>query len=691
MTKTDRCTKQCVKITVFIFSVVISTSLCAKDQDSIRTISVSWTHTPPVIDGELTDTVWEQAQVATDFFRAKDGDIQLARLNTEVRILYDENMLYIGIRCDEPNMKTLRETKLRRDSAVWQNDCIEVMIDTYHDHRNCYVFGINTLGTQMDQRVSNESVFELSWNATWESKVKKNPDNWTAELAIPFRVLRFDRNNTIWGINFWRVHPMDGRSFSWARTAFFSRVSEYGNLTGLNFEKIKTVRKVGMLPYSRFRAIENRPVDLSGGLDFIIPISTQLTSNVTFNPDFSQLESDPTRINISSDRELSLPERRPFFLEGAELLDMPLNLLYTRRVQEIDFGAKIAGTAGSSNFTVINTNGKMIDRYDADQKKQANLFAGRVNYDIGERTVIGATGIHKYQTDRSVALLSLNGRFAFHKDLIVTSQHAVDFLNGERHSATYAAVEWIREGWQTEVEVKEIQEGFRPNEMGLEDEAFRRIRGRVRYRFHNPERGLVERFWADTRHSYQFNAENTLKERRNEYRINIDIGRLGFFVFGGFGALREIGRLFDSRFIGSNIVYEAPRWHMDVGYRRGFRRDELNRLTTFSAGANLFGKLQTNIDLDNYYWRTHRNTFVYRLRSNYQLTSKIGWRVYVERVDERLEDFTSYNFNAFFDYEFTPESHFFFVFVNSSSGERAVFTKLAYLFKSSFPGFNQTN
>ena len=282
--------------------------LFAQTQDSRRTISATWVDNPPVIDGELTDKVLQNAQVATHFFRAKEGNTHPAELDTEARVLYDENTLYIGVRCAEPNMKSLRETKTRRDSAVWQNDCIEVMLDTYHDRRNCYIFAINTLGTQTDERVGNESVFDMSWDAKWDAKVKKNRDNWTAEFAIPFRALRFNRRNTTWGINFWRVHPINGQSYSWAQTAFFSRVSEFGNLTGLNLEQIKTENTLGILPYSSYRAFANRSNDLDGGLDLILPISTHLTSNMTLNPDFSQLESDPTQINIASDRGVVSPQ-----------------------------------------------------------------------------------------------------------------------------------------------------------------------------------------------------------------------------------------------------------------------------------------------------------------------------------------------------------------------------------------------
>ena len=665
--------------------------LFAKTQSTGRTIRAIWVEDSPVIDGDLTDPVWQHADIATNFFRAKEGETHPAALNTEVRVLHDENMLYIGVRCEEPDMKSLRETITRRDSPVWQNDCIEVMLDTYHDQRNCYIFAINTLGTQADERVGNESVIDRSWDAKWEAKVKKHQNNWTAEFAIPFREIRFNRRNTTWGINFWRVRPINGQSHSWAQTAFFSRVSEFGDLTELNLEKVKTERKLGILPYGSYRALVNRPNDLDGGIDLILPISTHLTSNVTLNPDFSQLESDPTQINISSDRELFLPERRPFFREGAELFGLPLDLFYTRRVQEIDLGAKTAGKIGSSNFAVINTYGKMIDRYDADQKKQVNLLAGRINHDIGERTVIGAMGIHKHQADRDVALLSLNGRFGLHRDWTAASQYAVDWVDGEMHWAYHTAMEWIHEGWLGEAQLEEIQDGFRPNEMGLEEEAFRRARARLRYRYEFSEAHFVESFWVDARHFYQTDAQRLLRERLSMFHFDIDIGRFSFLTSGGFGRLREVGQLFDTKYIRSDVDYQVPWGQLSVVNRFGTRRNEFNRFTSFSGGVNLSGKLTIDLDLDNFFWRAHQNTLILRLRSNYQFTPKIGWRIFVERVDERMQNNISYNFNSIFDYEFTPESHFFFVVADSLPGDRAVFTKLAYLFESDFPNFGQFN
>ena len=166
---------------------------------------------------------------------------------------------------------------------------------------------------------------------------------------------------------------------------------------------------------------------------------------------------------------------------------------------------------------------------------------------------------------------------------------------------------------------------------------------------------------------------------------SVEIGNFDLFSFGGFGIQREEGQLFDTKFFGSEVGYRSKWGRLEVFNWMSTRQEKLNRFTSFSANVNLFGKFTTNLDVNNFFWREHQNTLILRLRSNYQFTQKIGWRLFVERVDERLEDEVSYNFNSIFDYEFTPESHFFFVFVDSTDGNRAVFTKMSYLFESGFP------
>ena len=678
--------KQWIGLGILIITVCLATSAFARGQNSGRAIKAKWLDAPPVIDGDLSDGVWEQAEIADNFYRVEGAHGVPAELGTKAMVMYDENTLYVGLHCDEPNMNALRETQTRRDAPVWRDDTVQVLLDTYHDQRNCYVLAVNTLETQMDAKISNESNFDQAWDANWEAKVQKNGNHWTAEMAIPFSELRFDPEATTWGINFARPHPMEGVRYTWADTGDdFSRVSEFGTLENLEFSRVNTDRKIDILPYVTQRSIEGESLDMNAGLDVAIPFSTNITTNLTFNPDFSQLESDSTRISVSSDREMYLPERRPFFREGSELFELPLDLFYSRRVQDINYGVKSTGKVGDYNFAFIDTYGTMVDRYDDDQKKQANLLATRISRNVGQRTVIGAMGLQKHQEDRDVTLLSLDGRFALHHDVTARGQYVTDWIHGEMHSAFHASMDWDHEsGWGAEARVEEMPDGFRPNEIGLEDEAFRKTFGRLRYKHRFDKDNLVRGYYVSGYHLYKLNGQHMLWDRRIGLSSGVDIGRFDLFTFVGSGTRREDGALYDRQYIGSRISYR-PKWgRLSLYNRFGPRQNRYSRFTRVSTTVNLFGKLSFSLNGSNFFWRENRNTLIVGVNTTYQFTRRMGWRIFAERVDERMSHEVKYNFNSVFDYRFTPESRFFLVFADSTGGERAVLTKMSYLFESGF-------
>ena len=324
--------------------------------------------------------------------------------------------------------------------------------------------------------------FTFSWDASWEAKVRKQEDHWTAEFAIPLAALQYDDESTTWGVNFWRAHPIDQEAYSWSDTGgAFGRISEFGELRGLRLAAVQArTGQVDILPFASYRALQGRADDGDAGIDLIYRPSASLIGNLTLFPDFSQLESDPTLINVNDDRELSLPERRPFFRDGAELFDLPLRLFYTRRVQEIDLGVKGTGKTGGYTWAAVNAYGRIIDRYDGDAKRRANLLNLRLNRDVGERTVVGAMAVHKHQGDRDYGLLSLNGRLGLGRDWIAAGQFAGSSTGGGPGYAYHASTNWRNQSRLSGfVELEEIGDRFRPNETGLEDEAYRRARGAI--------------------------------------------------------------------------------------------------------------------------------------------------------------------------------------------------------------------
>jgi len=641
---------------------------------------------PPRIDGDLSEPAWDRAQAAGDFYRAQQTRGVPARLRTEAYVLYDDVAVYIGFRCWEPNMDELRETLTRRDTRVWGDDAVEVILDTYHDRRNAYIFGINTLGTQMDQRVSNESAFTMAWDASWEAQVRKAADHWTAELAIPLAEIQYDAEGTTWGINFWRAHPIDQEAYSWSNTGGdFGRISEFGELHDLQLGAVATPGgRLGILPYASYRALESRTDDADAGIDLLYQPTASFIGNLTVFPDFSQLEADPTLINVNDERELSLPERRPFFRDGAELFALPLRLFYTRRVQEIDLGLKGTGKAGDYTWAAVNTYGKIIDRYDGDAKHRANLLNLRLNRDIGERTVIGAMAVHKHQGDRDMGLLSLNSRVGLGRDWIATAQLVGNSFGGRPRFAYHASTDWRNQsGLSGFVELEEIRDGFRPNETGLEDEAYRRARGALTYRNEYSEGSTINAVVLRGRGFRQADETGRLRERYVQAEGSFDVGRFDFYSVARTGQQREAGQLWSSRFAGIDLEYASTWGFVGLYNQIGTRRGDVNVFSSLDADANLYSRLTIQLTASRFDWRGHGETLVLRTSTNYQFTRHVGLRLFHERVVERDDDTTDDNLNTVFDYEFTPESHFFFVLVRDRAGTMAVFSKIAYLFGGS--------
>ena len=514
-----------------------------------RVVSAMRTAEEIRIDGDLEEKAWQLAESAEDFFRAVPNRGIRAEPMTEAMVLYDETTLYIGFRCFEPDMTQLRETMTRRDSRIWEDDAVEVVLDTYDDDRNGFVFGVNTLGTQMDQHISNESLFTMTWDGRWNAAVMKQEDFWTVEFAIPFSELRFSTDNSTWGVNFWREHPINGEAYSWSDTGgSLGRISDFGELRGLFVRAESNQRELGILPYVKYRTQEQLPNDSDYGVDLLLQHSTSFTSNITLNPDFSQLESDPTKVDVSGNRELSLPERRPFFREGAELFQLPLNLFYSRRVQEIDFGVKTAGRVGTYNLALINSYGRIVDRYDGDRKRRANLFTVRANRDVGDRGVVGIMGIQKHQADRDVSLFSLNSRLSLLRDWSARLQTVVNRVGNDASWAYHASTLWTNErGWFGDLAVEEIQNGFRPNETGLEDESYQKLNAQIGYHHEYTESSRLEWYRVRYRFFYQTNEEKEIRERYSSYMGGLDIGRFDFIV------VREVGKQRDDAIWSSPI------------------------------------------------------------------------------------------------------------------------------------------
>lgn len=264
-------------------------------------------------------------------------------------------MLYFAFMCSDPEPEHITATITKRDDDLPRDDGVVVFLDTFHDRSNCYFFAVNPLGTQSDGKFAeNGRISDVDWDTRWEGAARIVPGGWTAEFAIPFDVLKFDAKNTVWGFNAERrvARALD-RSF-WVRdlTAKF-RVSQFGTLSGLNLKNLDA-RRHTFIPYVQYQFKKGGDPEGEYGFDARYNLTSNFGVEATVNPDFATIEADVEQVNLTR-FELSYPEKRPFFLEGADNFNTRIRQFYSRRIGEIPWGVKLNGKVGGWNINAMTT------------------------------------------------------------------------------------------------------------------------------------------------------------------------------------------------------------------------------------------------------------------------------------------------------------------------------------------------
>jgi len=312
---------------------------------------------PPtiVVDGRLEDTAWRTASVATDFVQQRPAPGKPSALKTEARVWVDGAALYVAMRLhDAPD--SIVAAVARRDADVY-SDWAYVFIDSFNDRRSAFHFAVNPSGVQRDAQVTNDEEWQqdFGWNAVWQSETTRDSLGWTAELRIPLSQLRFATSKgeaSEWGIEFGRHIARHNERSYWSpilpdRSGF---VSQFGRVTDVRVDGAP--RRFEFIPYT-LAQMTSREVEAANpfsrayvplatiGADAKWGLTPDFTLTATLNPDFGQVESDPSEVNLTAS-ESFFREQRPFFLEGAELFNFslstngwlfgPQQLFYSRRI-----------------------------------------------------------------------------------------------------------------------------------------------------------------------------------------------------------------------------------------------------------------------------------------------------------------------------------------------------------------------
>ena len=292
---------------------------------------------PPVIDGRLDEPVWSQAPVATGFIQSKPRPGAEASLRSEARVLVDAEAIYVGLTYFDPEPAKILTPLARRDDET-VSDWAFVEIDSRHDRRSAFSFGVNPRGVQVDGLWTDDTVYDSSWNAVWEAAAHADARGWTAEFRIPFSQLAFslppDGGDLVWGINFYRNSPARGESSNWS-----PRYSGLGGLVSrfndLRLPAPARVHRFEMTPYTAPRVGNDGPAGTrkssnQAGADLRVGLGSSFSLTATLLPDFGQVEADPSQVNLTA-FELFQTEQRPFFLEGIDVFRMSTGLAFATR------------------------------------------------------------------------------------------------------------------------------------------------------------------------------------------------------------------------------------------------------------------------------------------------------------------------------------------------------------------------
>ncbi len=309
-------------------------SAVARGGTAVRpSLRAVYSGTDPVLDGLLNDAVWATAPVATDFTQRVPRGGAAASQRTQVRVAYDAQAMYVGVRNWDTAPDSIAQQLGRRDADDIFSDWFFVGFDSYGDRRTAFVFGVSPRGVLRDQYLSNDGDFDDSWDAVWNVVSRVDSAGWTAEFRIPLSQLRYDVRGTVgavrpWGINFSREIARHGEESFWADTPANAAgfASRFGTLTGL--DSLRPPSRNEVVPYVRSQ-IETQPrqnqnqfvparaATIAVGGDVRLKLPQSLTLTATLNPDFGQVEADPAVVNLSA-FEVFFDERRPFFLENAD-------------------------------------------------------------------------------------------------------------------------------------------------------------------------------------------------------------------------------------------------------------------------------------------------------------------------------------------------------------------------------------
>lgn len=700
---------------------------------------------PPNIDGIIETSEWESAARIPVNIEVDPRDNVYADVKATALIMEDGEVIYVAFIAEDPDPEQIRGFYQDRDNG-WDGDFMGIILDTFNDERRAFGFYVNPLGVQMDSIYDDVNQREdESWNAIWDSIGQITESGYTVELAIPLKQLRFPENDSLqtWGIDAYRHYPRDriteihSQEINRDISCYLCQISK---LEG--FDNLEKSRNLEIIPTFTASSIENRDLAISrdwkrenfdpeGSLDLRWGISQDIYFNATINPDFSQVEADSTQLDINNTFSLFFPERRTFFLDGADYFDTYENLVHTRNIASPEYGLKLTGKTGNHTYGIVAANDEttnfiiprsLSSRVASIGDMKSKVAIGRYRKDIFENSTIGALVTDRRGGDYNNTVLSLDAsiRPTDQDTISIQSMHSIsdyptiiqeqyDQNASLNDSSLVVEYQHNDRQWDWRLGYYDWGDDFRADLGFINRVDFKHLVATVGRTWRWDGDGFFSRIRFAADYDRTEDQSGLQLEEETEFFLNMN-GPMQSYLNGLFGGSKTYwnGQYFDEQFnminigfaptpnlnISSLIRYEdvvdfantrlgySKRWGPRIDYRLGrhFQINLSHQLQEFeSEGKPLFTANLTDL----------RATYQFDVRSFIRLTIQYADRErnidnYVRAVDKRSRDLGS---QLLYSYKVNAATRFFIGY-SDNGFQNDIYNSIEYTNRTFFAKFS---
>jgi hypothetical protein len=703
-----------------VFALLLSATLSlARDSQeeglaSPRGVKAYRLEEPPELDGRV-DESWMAFEPAADFVQQLPLEGQPASEPTEVRIGYTRDTLYFAVICFDSEPEAIRSTQGRRDGALEQTDAFQILIDTYNDDQNGYIFATTVAGIEYDAQIVHGgqtrhvggparagqsggsgtagaqtggiSSFNLNWDGVWKVRTQITERGWEAEFAIPFHTLRFDSGqDQVWGVNFMRNLRRKNEQSYWSpvpRAFDLQRVSLAGDMRGVEARFRRSLQIVPFIvggvqqDFTQDPAVKKYRPEI--GMDAKYTLTSSLTLDLTVNTDFAQVEVDEEQVNLTR-FDLFFPEKRPFFLENSGYFTVgtpqEVELFFSRRIGidpsgfqiPILGGARLSGKEGRYNIGLLNMQTEAV----AGVAPANNFTVARLAREFGRRSSVGVIVTDKSPTGSQADLYHSNQTYGVDANIGV-GDHLTLFnyaaktrtpgLDGRDHAASSSFL-YDSDLLRLEGGYTEVGEDFNPEVGFVQRVGYRRPNYGVYVSPRPKNSRFIRRFWPHHHWQgyYRFDGRPESGFRHTDFRVDFQNGSTAGLAYN-----ENFEQLFEPFEIHPGVVLPVGKYSFNnwSAYANSDQSARAYATVNYAWGEFYSGRIRT-VTLGG----GLRSSFRYLLTARYIRNN----------VELPVGDFATDLAILQFTYSFTPKSYVqSLIQYNSANNQVGVNIRLAMI------------